>query len=70
MSGAPGIVTWAKDRDYVLLAPLTYELGKPDTGPVEALPVQAMKAASDWAENQAGSIAYICKPPRRGQLRC
>lgn len=63
------IGTWAKDRDYVLFAPLTYELGKPDTGRVEALSVQVMKAASDWAEIQAGSIAYIWKPPRRGQPR-
>ncbi len=57
--------TWAKNRDYVLFAPLSYTPGELDRARIEAIPVQAMEAASEWAETQAGSIVHLLKQPVR-----
>jgi hypothetical protein len=58
--------TWAADRDYILFAPLSYTPGELNRARVEAIPVQSMEAAAEWAENQAGSIVHLlAEPPRR-----
>jgi len=61
--------TWTGDRDYILFAPLTCEIGKPNTARIEAISVQSMATASEWAEVQAGSMIHIWKQLERARSR-
>ena len=50
--------TWAKDRDYLLFAPLNYIPGSTGMAKVEAVSIQAVKLAADWAETEAASYLF------------
>lgn len=50
--------TWTKDRDYLIFAPLNYIPGSAGMAKVEAVSIQSMKLAADWAEIEAASYLF------------
>lgn len=49
--------TWAKDRDYLLFTHLAYRPGDTESNfLIEAISLDGLKAAADWAEDMAHDV--------------
>jgi len=53
------IGVWAPDQDYVVFVPLSFIPGRPDGLKVEFRSLDGMRAASEWADVQAGSMIDV-----------